>query len=77
MNLKNGTLVTWHVIQEKPYRTENCDKLPISDLLSTSVHPPSQEPWHESAGEYTLGQALSYLSKGTMANCICVKRKDN
>ena len=24
-----------------------------------------------------LGQALSYLSKGTMASRICVKRKDN
>ena len=31
----------------KLYRTENCDKLPSSGLLSTSVHPPSQEPWHD------------------------------
>ena len=57
--------------------TENCDKLSSSDLLWTSVHLSSQEPWHEFAGEYALGQALSYLSKGTMANCNCVKRKDN
>ena len=47
---------------------KNRDKLPSSDLLSTLMHPPSQWPWHESAGESTVGQAPSYPSKGTMAS---------